>query len=391
MVPAVKCAGGELPTVLDGQPRSIAHRGPASPVKWLRPLAILAGALIVVGLVWEVGPSTLVAELRKLSWRLPLILLPQIVTNLFKTEGWRYAFPRRRPRFGLLFPIRLAGEAVNETTPTGTMGGDALKAFLLVRAGAGVPVEEGLVSVVVAKSALVASLAAFIACTVGVAWALGGTTPAMLSLLALLALYMALSTAGFVWAQVRGMFRMGGRALKWMGLGDRVAAGADRLDSDLRWYYRERRGAVMAVGALSLVGWATGALETWLMLVLLDSPVSLMTALVIEAGATGVRAVGFLIPGSIGILEGGIVGIFAMLGLGSSTGLAFSVARRFREGVWILLGYTCLAVMRGPKAPAAGTDSAATDRASPPDPVVAAIPSESRARPDAPRDPVRSC
>jgi uncharacterized protein (TIRG00374 family) len=210
----------------------------------------------------------------------------------------------------------------------------------------------------------------------------------MLSLLALLALYMALSTAGFVWAQVRGMFRMGGRALKWMGLGDRVAAGADRLDADLRWYYRERRGAVVAVGALSFVGWATGALETWLMLVLLDSPVSLMTALVIEAGATGVRAVGFLIPGSIGILEGGIVGIFAMLGLGSSTGLAFSVARRFREGVWILLGYICLAVMRGPKAP--GTDSAATDRASQPDPVVAAIPSESRARPDAPRDPVRS-
>src|SRR5262245_28239680 len=164
----------------------------------LRPLAVLAGSAIVAWLVWEVGPATLAAELRKLSWRLPLILLPQVVTNLLKTEGWRYAFPRRRPRFGLLFPIRLAGEAVNETTPTGTMGGDALKAFLLVRAGAGVPVEEGLVSVVVAKSALVASLAAFIGCAVALAWALDGTTPGMLSLLTLLALYMALSTAGFV-------------------------------------------------------------------------------------------------------------------------------------------------------------------------------------------------
>jgi glycosyltransferase 2 family protein len=330
-------------------------------MKALRPLAILAGCAMVAWLVWQVGPATLIAELHKLSWRLPLILLPQIVTNLFKTEGWRYAFPRRRPRFGLLFPIRLAGEAVNETTPTGTMGGDALKAYLLVRAGAGVPVGEGLVSVVVAKSALVASLAAYIACAAGLAWALGGTPPAMLSVLALLALYMALATAGFVWAQVRGMFRMGGRALRWMGLGDRVAAGAERLDADLRWYYRDRRGAALAVIALSLVGWATGALETWLMLVLLDSPVSLLTALVIEAGATGVRAVGFLIPGSIGILEGGLVGIFAILGLGSSTGLAFSVARRFREGVWILLGYACLAVMRGPKAP----DDEASNRSAP--------------------------
>jgi uncharacterized protein (TIRG00374 family) len=321
-------------------------------VRFLRPLAVAAGALIVAGLVWEIGPATLAAELRKLSWRLPLILVPQVVTNLFKTEGWRAAFPRRRPRFGLLFPVRLAGEAVNETTPTGTMGGDALKAFLLVRAGAGVPVEEGLVSVVVAKTALVASLGAFIAGALAVALALGGTAPAMLGLLALLAAYMAASTAGFMWAQVRGMFRMGGRALAWIGLGDRVAAGADRLDADLRWFYRDRRAQAGVVFLLSLVGWATGALETWLMLALLESRVSLVTALVIEAGATGVRAVGFLIPGSIGVLEGGLVGIFAMLGLGPGTGLAFGVARRFREGVWILAGYACLAVMRAPVAAA---------------------------------------
>lgn len=325
-------------------------------MKAFRPLAILVGGFIVVWLVREIGLSTLMAELHKLSWRLPLILLPQVVTNVCKTEGWRAAFPRRRPRFGLLFPVRLAGEAVNETTPTGTMGGDALKAFLLARAGAGVPVAEGLVAVVVAKTALVASLAAFIATAAALGWALGNTSPGMLTLLALLAAYMTASTAGFVWAQLRGMFRMGGRALSWVGLGDRVAAGADRLDADLRWLYRERRGQMGTVLGLSLVGWATGALETWLMLALLESPVSLPTALLIEAGATGVRAVGFLIPGSIGVLEGGLVGIFGMLGLGSSTGLAFGIARRFREGVWILIGYVCLAVMRGPKTPVVATD-----------------------------------
>ena len=274
-------------------------------LKALRPLAILAGGLIVVWLVWEIGVATLITELRKLSWRLPLILLPQVVTNLFKTEAWRLAFPRRRPRFGLLFPVRLAGEAVNETTPTATMGGEALKAFLLVRAGGGVPIAEGFVSVVVAKTALVASLAAFIGAAFALAWAIGSMPSSILTLLAVLSAYMAASTAGFMWAQGRGVFRMGGRALAWIGLGDRVAVGAERLDADLRWFYGERRGQAAAVFGLSFVGWATGALETWLMLVLLDSPVSLLTALVIEGGATGVRAVGFLIPGSIGILEGG--------------------------------------------------------------------------------------
>src|SRR4030095_406486 len=108
---------------------------------------------------------------------------------LRNAQGWRAAFPRRRPRFRLLFPVRLAGEAVNETTPTGTMGGEALKAYLLARLGAGVPAEKILASVAAAKTALVAPLGAFIAGACLLAWAFGATSAAMLAILALLALY----------------------------------------------------------------------------------------------------------------------------------------------------------------------------------------------------------
>ena len=313
----------------------------------LRPLAVLTGGLIIAWLVWEIGIDALVGELRQLSWRLPLILLPQAVTNVFKTAAWGAAFPGERPRFGLLFPVRLAGEAVNETTPTATMGGDALKAFLLRRMRGGVPVEEGLVAVVVAKTTLVAGLGAFIAGAFVLALALGSAPSAVLGLLALLAAYMLASTAGFLWLQRRGLFRMGGRALEWIGLGERVAAAAGRLDADLRRFYRDERQKTTASFTHSLIGWATGALETWLMLALLGSPATLMTALVIEAGAAGIRAIGFLIPGSLGVLEGGIVGLFALLRMDPATGLAFGVARRIREVAWILVGYACLALLRG--------------------------------------------
>lgn len=316
-------------------------------MKALRPLAILAGCLILAWLVWEIGVPALLAQLRQLSWRLPLVLLPQAVTNVFKTAGWGAAFPGTRPPFVTLFPVRLAGEAVNETTPTATMGGDALKAFLLARTGAGVPVEEGLLAVVVAKTTLVAALGAFITVTFVLAWALTDSPPALLVLLAVLAAYMVASTAGFMWAQLRGVFRMGGRALAWIGLGERVAAVAGRLDADLRRFYREERGRLAASLGYSLVGWSTGALETWLMMALLGSPVTFMTALIIEAGAAGVRAVGFLVPGSIGVLEGGIVGLFRLLHMDPATGLAFGVVRRIREGAWILAGYGCLALLRG--------------------------------------------
>jgi uncharacterized protein (TIRG00374 family) len=317
-------------------------------VRAVRPLAILMGGLILVWLVWEIGVEAILAQLRQLSWRLPLILLPQAVTNLFKTASWRAAFPGEHPRFGLLFSVRLAGEAVNETTPTATMGGDALKAFLLARLRGGVPLAEGLVSVLVAKATLVAALGAFIAVAGGLAWVLADVPGSMLTLLALLALYMAASTAGFMWAQLRAL-RLGGRALTWIGLGERAAAVAGRLDTDLRRFYRDQPGRAMASFAHGLVGWGIGAFETWLMLALLGAPVSLMTALVIEAGAAGVRAVGFLIPGSLGVLEGGIVGLFALLRLDPATGLAFGIVRRVREAAWILLGYACLAFLRSPR------------------------------------------
>ena len=323
-------------------------------MKVLRPLAIVAGGLICAWLVWEIGLTAVLDQLRHLSWRLPLVLLPQAVTNVFKTAGWGAVFPGARPRFSVLFPVRLAGEAVNETTPTATMGGDALKAFLLARAGSGVPVEEGLLSVVVAKTTLVAALGAFIACVFVLAWALTDSPPALLVLLGLLALYMAASTAGFMWVQLRGIFRLGGRALAWIGLGERAATVAGRLDADLRRFYRDERGRVAASFGHSIVGWTTGAFETWLMLALLGSPVALTTAFVIEAGAAGIRAVGFLIPASLGVLEGGIVGLFGLLRMDPAAGLAFGVVRRIREAAWILAGYACLALLRGRRAAAPG-------------------------------------
>ena len=349
--------GGAVPRTLPRRSHGLARRGVAplggGPVRWLRPLAVLAGALIVIWLVWEIGISTLVNELRKLSWRLPLILLPQVVTNLFKTEAWRLAFPRRRPTFRLLFPVRLAGEAVNESTPTATMGGDALKAYLLVRAGAGVPVEEGFVSIVVAKTALVASLAAFIGVRVrprlGVrrrvlVHAHSAGRPVRVHGRVDLRASCGPSAGGCSgWVAVLSSGSDWAIGSRWAPSGSMPTCGGTTGSGGAQ---------AAAVFGLSLVGWATGALETWLMLFLLESPVSLLTALIIEGGATGVRAVGFLIPGSIGVLEGGLVGIFAMLGLGSGTGLAFGIARRFREGAWILAGYVCLAVMRGPKTPA---------------------------------------
>jgi hypothetical protein len=328
----------------------------------LRWAATLAGLLVAAWLVSEVGLAALAAQVAQLSWRLPLVLLPQVAGNTAQAAGWSYAFPRERPPLLLLLRIRLAGEAVNDTTPTATLGGEALKALLVARTAPGLTVQAALVSVVVAKTALVSALAVFVGGGLAVAWAVAGAPPALLAVLAALAAFTGASSAAFAWAQLHGLFRLGGRALAWLGLGARAAALAAGLDRDLRRFYATRRRRLAASWALHLGGWAAGILETWLTLRFLGAPVSLATALVIEAGAAGARAAGFLVPASLGVQEGGVVGIAVLLGVGGEAGLAVAVVRRIREAVLVAAGYACLALARrrhgGPGSPHPATGCA---------------------------------
>jgi len=83
----------------------------------------------------------------------------------------------------------------------------------------------------------------------------------------------------------------------------------------------------------------------------LGTPVSLVTATVIEAFGTGIRFATFMIPGSLGALEGGYAATFAALGLGGTMGVSFSLVRRIREIVWIGVGLVAFAFLRIPRPP----------------------------------------
>ena len=76
-----------------------------------------------------------------------------------------------------------------------------------------------------------------------------------------------------------------------------------------------------------------------------------MTATVIEAFGTGIRFATFLIPGSLGVLEGGYAATFAALGLGGTMGVSFSLVRRLREIVWVAVGLVAFAFLRVPRPP----------------------------------------
>jgi len=118
------------------------------------------------------------------------------------------------------------------------------------------------------------------------------------------------------------------------------------LDRALAGLYRHGRRRLLASALVHSVAWATGALEIYLVLHWLGTPASLGTALIIESFAGGVKFASFMVPASLGALEGGYVAFFEAFGLTATAGLSFVLVRRLREMVWAGLGFLALGVSR---------------------------------------------
>lgn len=312
-------------------------------MKVTRAVLLVGGLVVLAFLVARVGIESVMSVLSRLTWwQLVLICLPYGLIMAVDTLGWRYAFISNPPPYLRMLAARTAGEAVNIVTALGSVGGEAVKVWLLRPA---VSYDESVPSVVIAKTT--STMAQTLLLLVGLVLAVTTLTVAgdvIWAMLVLLGVELLL-VGGFFVTQVAGLVRRAGRLLAWSGLIENASAAED-LDARLRRYYQENwRRFVLSV-AFHFGGWLLGALEVLVMLYVLDIPVSMATATVIEAVGSGVRFASFLVPGSLGVLEGANTGVFAALGLGASAGLAFSLVRRARQGVWIGIGLIVLVSAR---------------------------------------------
>ena len=312
-------------------------------MKPLRAVLLVGGLLVLAVLVARVGMQSVMSVLNRLTWwQLLLVCIPYGLIMAVDTLGWRYAFIAKSPPYLRMLAARTAGEAVNIVTALGSVGGEAVKVWLLRPA---VSYDESVPSVVIAKTT--STIAQALLLLLGLVLALttlavaGDVIWAMLGLLGVELLLV----GGFVFTQLAGLVRRAGRLLAWSGLIEDASA-AEELDARLRRYYRENWRRFLLSVSFHFCGWLLGALEALVMLYVLDIRVPLATATVIEALGSGVRFATFLVPGSLGVLEGANTGVFGALGLGAGAGLAFSLVRRARQGVWIGIGLVVLVAAR---------------------------------------------
>ena len=314
----------------------------------------MLGVALLAALVAQNDPAAVLTSITDLSWRLGIVVFfPAVLVALFDTFGWRYAFLSGAVPFGPLAASRLAGEAFNMATPTAAVGGEAVKAWLL-RGHA--PLDATLASVIVAKTTITLGQGLYFLLGVVVAWRTGLTGSALLYGMLWLLGIEAVALGLFVLVQTRGMLGWTLRLLERLGVRPpRGQATLGRVDDVLGQFYRTAPGRLGLSIGFHFIAWLMGSVETWLILKFLGSEVSLATATVIEAFGTAIKVATFLVPASLGVLEGGFLATFATLGLSSTTAISFSLVKRLREAVWVAIGLIAFAVMR-PREPRTTSD-----------------------------------
>lgn len=317
--------------------------------RWLRPLLMLIGLALVGYLVAQIGPAAIWASFVTLGWRLPLVLaFPYALAAAVDTLAWRLLLPTPVP-FLLLLRARLAGEAVSLATPTMSVGGDPLKAYLLRPR---LPLRDGFVSVIADKTTVVAGQVLFLALGLLAAYLVAPPAGRLLPIMTGLLVVEVLAVGGFALVQATGALGGGGRLLgrlaRRVGVGgaERFEQGLGDLDRALAALYRHRRRRLVASAIVHAVAWATGGLEIYLVLSLLGTPAPLGIVLIVESFASGVKFASFMVPASLGALEGGYVVFFEAFGLGAAAGLSYVLVRRLREITWAVVGFLALGAER---------------------------------------------
>jgi len=306
---------------------------------------VLAGTLLLISLIRGIGAERLLADLLDFGWGLAAVIALELVIDGCNTLGWRRTLEDSAAiGFLRLFWIRLAGTAINQLTPTATVGGEFVKGtFLRPVMGTAATVASLIaarMSYAVAQAALVLiGLAAILTrLQDSTELAIGVVTGFTVTLAGVL-IFIALQRRGLFAALARGATRLRLRAT----LVARIERGGAALDAQLRALYRDRPLAFVASVGWHFVGQLIGLVQLWCILRWLHAPAPLMTCLAIEAFAIVADSAMFFVPARVGVQEGGRVLIFTALGMSAATGLAVAVIIRLAQLASAALGLAAYA------------------------------------------------
>jgi putative membrane protein len=326
-----------MPIEIGRKPTSSASKAPR-----LGP-GVLVGGLVGIGLaIWllsRYGVVQILGVLARIGWRgmLAIILfhLPQMLCSAL---GWQVItgadHPKSRTRTYL--QLRWVREAINNLLPAAQIGGEFVAGRLLRRRG--LPLASAIGGTIADLMLEMATQVLFtvlgvvlLARVVGHTGLVETLTNGLLFAALIVATLYAAVWLGLAAVIERAVIRLG-RSLGWPPTGQ-----VGRLHEALIGCYRSP-GRVAAGASWHVLSWLLGGVEVWLVLHFFGHDIGIGPALIIESLGQAAKALGFAVPGAIGVQEGGYVIACRLLGISPEIAIALSLVKRLREVAWGIPG-----------------------------------------------------
>lgn len=309
-------------------------------------IMLVLGLAIVVILVAQEGLGKVLAALRLAGCNILWVAAYRFVPMAIDAAGWYYQIASRQvpPLVKFVF-YRWIAESFNTLLPAAQVGGHMVRALMLARHS----VTRTLAGASVAVDFILGLGTQFLFVVLGILLLLFETSKQLnATLLASAVSGGLLMFGGFVLVQHLGFagilngiarrFWKNKKLPEWLG-------GVQQLETEMgRLYADYRRMCVCAL--LRLLGWIFKSGETYLALLFLGASPTITDALILEAMCIAANSVGFLLPGALGVREGGILAIGGLLGFPAETALALALIKRARELLVGLPGLGALLVFQ---------------------------------------------
>jgi len=300
---------------------------------------LLAGLLLLGGMIWQVGITDLLTSFAAVGWWLVPWVLLETVPVVLHTAGWAACFHKSHQTvsFWRLFIVRLAGSAINQVTPTATIGGEVVKVLLLEST---LPRAQATATVVIDKASFTLAQTCHLA--LGTLYLTGRLPlPGAVQLgLGLTIGLIALGLVGFVAVQRYGLLSKFLDCLSGCNIGrarlDRWRQHLIPLEACLAAYYIAHPWRFGASLGLHFGAFAFSNIQNFLALHLLlgaNAP-GLAEAIMVTITVAALDQVFFFVPGGLGTFEGARFTILSTLGVAQVSGLAFGLMARLEGLVW---------------------------------------------------------
>lgn len=309
-------------------------------------MLFVAGLCLFAGVLRKAG----VREELAVLWPIftgpgALILAAYPLISALDVWGWQIVFPasaRPHIRFGGLFFIRLAGEALNSVTPFVDVGGEFLKVSLVSRVF-GVDKKAALTSVLMGRTALFFSEIFFWIAGIVLIFIFFPVPPVWRAIFLITVSLCAVLGVAVLAIQKKGFFLT---FLRWLELlrfdlklFGKFHISLKTVDAEITRFYSGRDARLLVTLSLHFAGWVAGGIETFMMCRLLGMEVSLLDGIILEALLQLVRTASFFIPGNLGAQEAGLALFVGWMGGTPFLGVAVSLLKRIRQLVWTAAGF----------------------------------------------------